>query len=579
MKVHISPQIILNISSLYNDVNRIFLEYIDNSLDSAEELFDHTKNSYSRPISIELNLKGSTHKNGKIIISDNCIGIESLDDVCGNIGNSQKKNQAFLNGQFGYGIFSFMAACSNLEVISKTDKKDAYKMNIPRDSFKKENLEDLYLADKIKTQYDNNSGTRVELSGFDQNSWKDIDIPKITSEIENHFEQLIKRKNLSICIVHNDQRYFCKSFNYDEIEGPVWQKSITKLSVGRGNRRRILTLSRPVDIFLKLAENKKLDRYPIFIKNGRRIDEVKSTRGFKSKHKTDLWAHPKLTGYIDVGNNLDPNIARKGFRNNEKSTAIFSSLIDLENEIYEFIDLANQDQSEKHYSALEDYLNKALSSLAKIDNMNFRKEFLKGDQESLAGGGSGGEREIVKGGAKDYGSNINTNGDGFGFGENEGEGFKFGDLKENGDSIGNGDGEGASDNNDGFMDENDFKGNSKKRSGFNIKLVQREPDTNQKDQLVRSQIIGGDIEVFIKHPDFASRVDKKRNGEDKISQRLITYLAGEITVHYKDAFYEKNKINNEYSKYQLEELVEFIYKFEDLLKDLKNKNLSDITTE
>ena len=85
--------------------------------------------------------------------------------------------------------------------------------------------------------------------------------------------------------------------------------------------------------------------------------------------------------------------------------------------------------------------------------------------------------------------------------------------------------------------------------------------------------------MFIKHPDFESRVDKKRNGEEKISQRLITYIAGEITVHYKDAFYEKTKINNEYSKYQLEELVEFIYKFEDLLKDLRNKNLSDITTE
>ena len=55
MRVHISPQIVVNISSLYDDVNRIFLEYIDNSLDSAEALYDSAENSYTRPIKIQLN--------------------------------------------------------------------------------------------------------------------------------------------------------------------------------------------------------------------------------------------------------------------------------------------------------------------------------------------------------------------------------------------------------------------------------------------------------------------------------------------------------------------------------------------
>ena len=579
MRVHISPQIVVNISSLYDDVNRIFLEYIDNSLDSAEALYDSAENSYTRSIKIELNLKGNKFTNGKVIISDNCLGIEDLDDVCGNIGNSNKKEQAFLNGQFGYGIFSFMAACNNLEVISKVDDRGAYKMVIPKERFKTEKIEDVRIEDKSKATLATSTGTKIELTGFDKNSWKFIDVDKIISEIENHFEQLINRKNLEISIIHNNRKHICRSFNYDEIEGPVWEQSITKLSAGKGEKKHTIILDRPINVFLKLAENKKLDRFPIFIKNGRRIDEVKSISGFRSKHKGDLWGHPKLTGYIDVGNTLDPNIARKGFRNNKKSTAVFSTLIDIENEIWEFIDLANQEQSERHYSKLEDYLNKALSSLAKIDNMNFRKEFLKGNDESLSGGGSGSEREIVEGGAKDFGSKEGAGQNGDGFGNNEGEGFKFGDLIDDNNSIGDNEGDGPSNNDDGFMDENDFKGKAKKRSGFNIKLVQREPDINQKDQLVRSQIIGGDIEVFIKHPDFESRVDKKRNGEEKISQRLITYIAGEITVHYKDVFYEKTKINNEYSKYQLEELVEFIYKFEDLLKDLRNKNLSDITTE
>ena len=46
IKPHISPRLIPNIASLYNDVNRIFLEYIDNSLDSAESYYDQNTNSY-----------------------------------------------------------------------------------------------------------------------------------------------------------------------------------------------------------------------------------------------------------------------------------------------------------------------------------------------------------------------------------------------------------------------------------------------------------------------------------------------------------------------------------------------------
>jgi len=40
ISLNISPKIITSISTLYNDTNRIFMEYIDNSLDSAEDFFD-----------------------------------------------------------------------------------------------------------------------------------------------------------------------------------------------------------------------------------------------------------------------------------------------------------------------------------------------------------------------------------------------------------------------------------------------------------------------------------------------------------------------------------------------------------
>ena len=136
---------------------------------------------------------------------------------------------------------------------------------------------------------------------------------------------------------------------------------------------------------------------------------------------------------------------------------------------------------------------------------DFRKEFLKGNDESLSGCGSGSETEIVEGGAKDFGTQDGNGQDGDGFGNNEGDGFNFGDPKDNSNAIGDEKGDGPKNNDDGFMDENDFSGKPRKKAGFGIKLIQRDPDEDEKGKQVRSMVIGGDIEGFIKHPDFNAR--------------------------------------------------------------------------
>ena len=74
IQVNISPRIITSIASLYNDVNRIFLEYIDNSLDSAEQFYDQENNRYTKPINIDIKINGTKYQNGKVEIIDNCVG-------------------------------------------------------------------------------------------------------------------------------------------------------------------------------------------------------------------------------------------------------------------------------------------------------------------------------------------------------------------------------------------------------------------------------------------------------------------------------------------------------------------------
>ena len=165
IQLEISPKLIPNISSVYTDVNRVFMEYIDNSLDSAEKFYDKNTDSYSKPIKIELHVIGERHTNGKVIITDNCTGIDELPRVVNSIGDSVKKTDKFSNGQFGYGIYSYMAFCENLNVTSKLTNDDhALSININRNAFNKSKQDEVLFDDPIHISTDMSSGVEIKLT-------------------------------------------------------------------------------------------------------------------------------------------------------------------------------------------------------------------------------------------------------------------------------------------------------------------------------------------------------------------------------------------------------------------------------
>ncbi len=79
IRPHISPRIVGSVASLYNDTNRIFMEYIDNAIDSADQhwLVDGSK-SYSRPVEISVVFSGKTARDAEVTITDNRYGITHL---------------------------------------------------------------------------------------------------------------------------------------------------------------------------------------------------------------------------------------------------------------------------------------------------------------------------------------------------------------------------------------------------------------------------------------------------------------------------------------------------------------------
>lgn len=575
----ISPRIISSIATLYNDVNRIFMEYIDNSIDSADQYwFDPVNNKYKKPIEITISFSGKNARSGHITISDNCFGITNFTKVVESIGDSDKKRQGFTNGEFGFGIYSYMGACSTLDITSKEASKKALHLELHKDQFNQKRLEDVIIADPtVKTKFPYKSGTVIQLRKFNSGTWRSVNAKTLKEEIEKHFELVLNRENLVIKIIAADSsEEICKPFDYDNFEGEVYEDRITHLDVetgGRYKKKYTSSLKPPVKVFLKMTRGLSLNKPPIFISKGRRISEIKNIRSFKSRHKSDIWGHSSVTGYIDLQDLLGPTIARNDFRNTAKSRTLYKQLYELEELIIDFVKRANARTDENHYQQLEDALNKALSKLARIDAMNFQTYYSKGDDTNLAGGSTGIQLD-EGGGMKDFGDGHIEN-PGPGIGEDEGKGVG---LIEGGETLPGNSTEGEQAKNEELFADSEFKGKERKKSGFNIHISDAEPQVDAiTEKQLRSMLSGNEIIIFKKHPDFQLRLQHTRQGESKISERLLAYIAGEITVHYKDEFYNKNESGQpEYNKNMFIGLVEFIYQLEDALSALTGKNLSEL---
>jgi len=573
INLNISPRIIPSIATLYNDTNRIFMEYIDNSIDSAEEFYQEENNSYSKEINIVLR-----KTKDQVIVEDNCFGITKFEKVVQEVGNSDKKAQPWTNGQFGYGIYSFMAACEKLKITSKLAlDASAKQISINRKQFNTDHQDDVQFPDLNFVEFSNSSGTKVELSGFDKKMWQQYNFEEIKNEIEKHFELLLKRHNLSIKLIDelNQIEYKCQSFDYDQYEGEEYTEELTELTDLKSGI--LFTSIAPITIYLKVIAGHAIHKPPVFISKGRRIAEIKSVKSFKSKHKMDIWGHPNITGYIDLSDFLQPTIARNDFKNNKQSKALFAELRDLESLILDVIKDVNKNSETQHYKALEDELNRALSKLAKIDSLNFRTEVLPGNEVNLLTGGIA--QELLQGEGTQHhgiGPRNDDNENNSDAGEDP-DGYGLSNIK--GDGISDDPNEGKNPlnkENDNEYDDSGFKGGKRKKSGFNIQFVNGEPIIDaETDKHIRSQLIDGSIRIFKEHTDFKNRVKLSRTKEPKISQRLITYLAGEITVHYKDKL-QTREGQAEYNKRMFENLVEFIYQFEDMVSGLVDRNLSDL---
>ncbi|MFP4461741.1 MAG: hypothetical protein ACLFQE_06050, partial [Thermotogota bacterium] len=470
------------------------------------------------------------------------------------------------------GIYSYMAFCEELQILTKTffDLKPR-SLTIERKKFNRKRQRDVRFPAPEEINCDfHETGTRIILSGFDKNSWNQIDIKELKKEIEAHFEIILRRENISISVTdYRGKTYKCEPFDYDKFNGDEISDNVDILKYrkrGRGPRKGRMTtmnLKKPINYYVKLLEDVAIDKPPVIFLNGRRIAEVKEIKSFKSKHKRDLWARHNITGFIDAQDLLQPTLARDDFRNTDKTRAFFHFLKELEELLLEDIRKMNREAEERHYQALEVRLNQILSKLARKDRIR-RYPYLvpsdTGDESTRPYDTLSTPESMLSDNAHEEAA--------------PGDNTESSEQREQND---NPEKEADKpDNAENIKGDKSTRGEKRFESGFNIQIVDKPLIRDElTGETVKSVLIGDTIEIYRNHPEFEERVKKSLKGEAKITQRLVTYLAGEISIHYKDHYFHKKGIDI-LDKKILQNFVNFIYKFEEDLQKLSGKNLSDI---
>lgn len=557
--ITISDQVRLinEIAKRYETLERVVMEYIDNSLDDADDMAKENNGKYPYHIKIQVTID---RESKRVIIKDNCRGMDfnTLSRIVHNIGESKKRACPWLNGKFGFGVHAFRGFCN--EVIFRTKHKDDkhYVITIRKD----DNYVERPDIDEKDFYTTSGTGTVVILQEFDEDFFEGLTVEAIKEEIETHFETMLNNDEIEILVGYKgEQPLKCQPFDYSNLPGKVFEK-LENINWNGENY--------PIKIFLKVVEI-PITKRPVFFAKGRRILFMKDDKSFinKSKYRMSVWDHSNLTGYIEVGGLVEPVITRDGFNRGKNRTLLYDAILQYEDEIKDALDEINKKYEDSSLNKLENVLSKALRKLAKEDALRFMAEpsFSNDGDTALAEGGGSTVMEGMGGPSgqdeRVYSNGLGGSGEGTGLGS---EGSGFGSLQ--------GDGSGGPLPEQGTSG---FTGFKRKKSGFGIKFVKIPADNEGK--FPRSQFNSGTIFINMEHPDFEERIGRTRKGELRLTERLISYIAAVISIHYKDKYYEKYHNQPDVRTDLFDEQVDFIFRLEKtllpFLKEIKDLILTE----
>lgn len=620
-KVSISTKLLLSISSLYVPI-RVLLEFVDNAIDAAETFFTPETNSYSKKIEISVSIDGDSYEYARIEIKDNCTGIRSLEKLFSSVGNSSKVGDNASNGEFGFGVMSHPFICSTMKINSKHSDNDYAEMvkvtsEILNSSSPEGAEVEITKIPGLSYTLSNprSPGVWITLEDFHKETFKELKAKAIKSEIEKHFEDILRRENISITVIDFKRRksdegreiFECTPFDYESYEGITFERTLHTLEYIKSKRYSTIgTLdisANPVKIYLRIFTKNSLGRLPVFTIKGRRISEVSEIKNLKSNSKIQVWSNNYIGGSIDVTRIVEPDISRTGFKQTQYSKALFHTLLKLEPEIKEAIASTVNSTSSSDFKKLENVLENALIDLTQKQKRKRKRKSTESEENNALS--NQGRNEVKKNininvpiynnseGIELNGKSIdslngNSKRDGFtydifdtknpsDFVNSSGKKYYSGETKPDTVTIYE---KSKLSKQDETPDENtDLR--TFKLDGLGIRIDKdSDPIVDENGKALRSTLLNGKIVIFMQHPLFQDRLSSTEDGFARFTSELITYIAAEVITQYTLLqLNEKGSDTNgepARTKNVLQDYVESLHGYIQLLKQLEGKKLSEL---
>jgi hypothetical protein len=496
----------------YTDPYRVLMEYVDNSIDAAEYYFNGAK--YVQDILVTV----TKNTDKTITIRDNATGMNISPDESYRIFSSAKRDDSATNGMFGFGMFSFLSICGNLKIRSwNPSSMLQMEFEVTSETFTNATQQGPEIEFKYDT-FENAAlaGTEITLSDFHEGQFDEIYLEHLKSEIEQHFEPILRRENIRIMLTdESGESNVCTAFDYGAYCEEPFERELTEIQITHSkkvrSKRNIDISTNPVKVLLIASPTVEFDRPVFFSVKGRRVVEVRELKQFRTINKSRIWSRSNVTGYIDVTGVLTPVLTRRDFENNDNSKALYQTLLSMEDEILDYINSQSQKISTHSLEELETKINDALKDLQSPN-----------ESETVPGGRSRGKGR-----------------------------FRIKKMRTSIVSLpANGNRQSSSENNETRPTKNKSQ-RKNQTNGYqykelildNLKNVpnsgklkiridsENEPHKDLSGDLLRSILQENTVIIFKKHPDFLSRIKTSQTGREELTSRLINLIAMEYATH------------------------------------------------
>jgi len=497
------------------------MEFIDNALDDAESFYDAESNRYRRPVKVDVVINQDA---AGLTITDNCRGMapDMLRRVTTHVGESTKRGQSFVNGQFGFGMQAFRACCHKLTVRSRASPGEVpIEMTIDRDQSSGFVMRQVPEKRGPRARLMPATGTMIVLSDFDS-VWKsgdnELSADAIAEEIEMHFERLLSRGDLKVTVTSSDtgEQRLCKPVAYVDPDLDV----VINGTIDLGGGQVAQTLLAVGD----LGKADEIKRPARFFVKGRRIGKTAEIRSFftGSRHRWTVWNNPQVMGYMDVigcdNGPLRPVITRDEFKRAEGRGKAFEAIMEAcEELILDAIEKTNSKRKDQSMKGLEDALTSALSRMSKEERMKRDQDDLNADPDAEQG---------------------------------EGDPIKNGDEEAYGLPPPAREASPELQSPPPPPPATESKADAEKKpppkltrrlrpDDFRVRLVRGLSQLSGDSEPPRSALAGNEILVDVTHKDFKERFKKNRAGVPKVDERICSYLANVVASRFQDASYQE----------------------------------------